>query len=460
MPRIRLDIDDKETLESTDRLLGSDENPGDPYNFSPEAITDYVLDRNYYVGIISTSCPELTDNGDGTATIASCQVALRDNSNFTGPIKPYTIPEATFEFTDGIEEYVVADYNSGNPIYIKTTNQPNGSNKSLIYVIWRVGAQIHSIHQDSIGNGLPNKANSRILLTEPYAVSSLGGLIISETDTPSDRTILVTSAIVFAGVVSHNVLDYNSSTDDLYKVISTSSGWTFTIVTQYDNTHKNPSGSGEVEMGNNQWKYNLYYRSIGDDKDVFFIESEEDYPKASDARVASESGRSDDIPTLLKNHCLFIGRTIVQKGASSGETTPFIRKRGEYVTVIPDHNDTYNKQGGTDDEYYHLTSAEHVRCSDLPWHSSIYFDSEILTSNDTIELPITYLDGTSNAVSGTLPDATTYDEIIFQIKCINDTYTCTVETYDSQTIDGESNITLREMESITIQAKNGNWYII
>lgn len=345
-----------EEIQSGDTLSTSDISDSTDKRFLTDEQKNIIC-KNYYVGVVDTSTPTFNDNGDGTGTISGCTIAIRDNSNHSGYIREYSVSGQTFTFIDGEQEYIIVNYNSGTPIYQKTSVMPNGSDRSLIYVVWRVGLTLHSADQDSIGLGLPNKQNSRLLNTEPYAVSSLGGLVISESTSPSPRTILVSSAIVYMGNNPINVLSFNSSIDNMYKVILTPSGWNYTIVTQYDNNYYNPGSSGEVLLDNNKYKFNLYYRSVGDAKDVFFVESENQYNSAAEATTASEAGRTT-IPIVLKNHCLFIGRSIIQKGATSGVTSPFIRTRGSYTTYVPAHNDLSSIQGGITGEYYHLTNDE------------------------------------------------------------------------------------------------------
>ena len=351
-------------LKSTDTLSTSILTDSTDKRFITDEQKDIIC-KNLCVGIVDTTPPTLTDNGDGTATISSCTIAIRDNSNFTGYVKEYTVSGNTFTFTDGEQEYIIVDYNSGTPAYTVSSTPSSGSDTSLVYIVWRVGTTIHSISSDSLANGLPNKINARLLNVDPYSVSRDGGLIISETSTPNPRTILVTSAIVYAGVVPNSVLAYNSSVDDMYKVVNTPTGWTFTKVTQYNNTHYNPSNLGEVALDNNKYVFNLFYRSIGDDKDVFFVESENQYNSASEAKTASEEGRSS-IPKVLQNHCMFVGRSVIEKDQTTGETTPFIRRRGEFTTFIPMHNELSNIQGGTSNEYYHTTSAQNTIIEKLP----------------------------------------------------------------------------------------------
>ena len=70
-------------------------------------------------------------------------------------------------------------------------------------------------------------------------------------------------------------------------------------------------------------------------------------------------------------------------------------------------------------------------------------------------------DCTSNTVTITLPTAVGITGRIYNIKCINDTYACSVDGTASETIDGSTDaITLINMETITVQSDGANWWII
>jgi len=70
------------------------------------------------------------------------------------------------------------------------------------------------------------------------------------------------------------------------------------------------------------------------------------------------------------------------------------------------------------------------------------------------------LDATSNTVTATLPTAVGISGTVFIIKCINDTYACTIDTTSSQTIDGNLTLTLSNMESVTLISNGANYYIL
>ena len=293
------------------------------------------------VGVYDLNSPNFINNNDGTVTISSSNVGLRNDSNHQSPIKIYPIAQKTLILVDGgVNNYICVHNTGQTPSYNVHLTPPNGSDGALIYLMWRIGNNIHSANQDSIGLGLPNKINSRILNTEPYKLSSFGGLVPSESNIPTPRTILVSAAIVYKGVVPENVLDFNSSSGDnmLTKVLKVSSGYTYTSNLVYDNQHYNPYTGGELIIGNNNYAYRLYYRSIGDDREVFYVESPETYKSIDFARDASIVGRVD-LPDILKNHAILIGRSLIQYNIVSGITEPFIRSSGYYASTVPNHSE-------------------------------------------------------------------------------------------------------------------------
>jgi hypothetical protein len=71
------------------------------------------------------------------------------------------------------------------------------------------------------------------------------------------------------------------------------------------------------------------------------------------------------------------------------------------------------------------------------------------------------LDGSNNTVTAFLPTAIGIKGEIYNIKCIDDTFACDVETDGTEEIDDDSaNFDLIKDEVINIQSDNVNWWII
>jgi hypothetical protein len=318
-------------------------------------MVDGYSTTNFPINAGSINPPVLKDNGNGTATITSTSGYIYDSPDHSGTLLFGAVEEATFTFTDGTEEYVVVDYNNGNPIMRVETNKflINGSNIITLFIVWRQGNIIHSINQGAYGLGLVNKINRMLYNTISYLRSVDGGLIISETSTPVARTILVTSAIVYVGSLAVSVASFNSSINILTEAINTNGVWSYNNVSVYDNTNYN-SITGKTGASLNKYLVRWFYRSIGDEKQVFYILG----TTYHNTFAAAEKELIPSIPLLLRNHCMLIGRIIVRYNASSGSVS------SSFTTLFttsntPYHNDTLSIQGGTTNEYYHLSASQY-----------------------------------------------------------------------------------------------------
>lgn len=80
-------------------------------------------------------------------------------------------------------------------------------------------------------------------------------------------------------------------------------------------------------------------------------------------------------------------------------------------------------------------------------------DYDVAATDSTI-----LADATSNTVTISLPAAPTQGQV-YNIKCINATFTCTVDG-NGNTIDGNASIILIQDEAITVHYDGTEWWII
>lgn len=304
------------------------------------------------------SDPVLFDNDDGTATINTILVNLYSTTDYSGVVKQYTLAGDTFTFTEGLEQYVVADYNGGSPIMRIENNKYliNGSSICTLLIVWRQGTTCHSVGEDSYGLGLANKLNRMLYNTESYKRSVDGGLILSETSSPTYRTVLVSSSIVYAAITPNVISSFNSSSTGciLTQVNHVGGVWTYSDVSVYNNSQYD-NGTNLVSLTGTQWSTRWFFRSIGDVKQVFYVLGTQAY--TTEALALLEGMPS--IPLLLRDHCMYVGRIIIQRNADTGHVVSAFGTVTPGSTVI-NHNDTSNLQGGISSEYYHLTSSEYT----------------------------------------------------------------------------------------------------
>ena len=308
------------------------------------------------VGIIDVTVPNFVDNGNGTITINHTHVALRGNPNHLGKPLPYSVNAATLTLTDGIEQYITVRLNGTIAEYYVEHDliNINNSNNTVVYVMWRQGLNIHSLDQDSIGLGLSNKISNMILRTETYKRAASGGLIISESISPNPRTIIITSSTVYKGIVPQIVESFDSSIDKLTLSYNSGTNKLYSQNLVYNNTQYD-NGTSLVTIPNNRWATRWFYRSIDDIKETFYVLGTGFYNNAAEASLEKERG---DLSVILRNHCILVGRAIIQHNAINGVIESAFNKAFAGATVI-NHNDTSNIQGGISDERYHLSSSDY-----------------------------------------------------------------------------------------------------
>lgn len=301
---------------------------------------------NNSVGTLSV--PTFHDNGDGTFNIGSCIARLHSTSDYNSPLKFFTIPAqnniAVSDQYGSITYYLTIDYNSGNPIYslLSDISSVNGSSIYTIMRIWRTGNELHSIDKDSQALGLADKTSKMLCRSHPYNIDINGGLIIGEITSPSNRTITVSSAKVYAGNVEIDVLAFNSSIDRLTLVYNGGGHKNFQDDLVYNNTQYD-DGTQLQTIGNNKYSKRWYWRSIGDAKQVFYMLGLNQFNSYSEALAAP---LRTDVPAILREHCLLIGFSVVQYNANTGVTTSSIQTNQTLYPTI-NHDDTLNKSGGS-----------------------------------------------------------------------------------------------------------------
>jgi hypothetical protein len=320
------------------------------------------------VGMVTQ--PTFQDNSDGTADIGSATCHLRTASDHTGVIAEYTIPGKTLSFTDGAEEGVAVRLVDGVAEYYIENNpiaNINYSNNCCVYRVWRVGNYLHRFFGGADGLGLSNKLNAYVRDTEAYRLSINDGFVISEETSPSNRTIAVTAGLVYKSFSGVNVTSFNSYVDVLRETVSTSGGWAFNDYYVYDNTSYNPDGGGKVSIPTGKWAHVQYFRTVSDiEKIVFYILSPTYYNNSTEAEAAAQIIR-DNIPLVVKNHCIFIGYSIIQANATNGVTESVLNSNGS--TNLLNHNDLLLINGGDVENnlYYHSDQSINI-ADDVVFH--------------------------------------------------------------------------------------------
>lgn len=298
--------------------------------------------------------PTYTDNGDGSITFTSGLYCFFTNTNGIGKIKRFNIAGQTLTMVDNTNQFIVADYNSGSPIIYSTTDVTAVNETTVIpvYTIYRRGTVLHILEWDELGDALGNKTHQSIVKTQRFRVEP-GGLGLGEAAT---RYVTVGGGTVWHGAVKTVLAAVNSSTATMWLAYHVAGVWTFSAITQYNNTQWDDGTSLQTLPGG-EYAVNFIYRVVGtnDDNMVVFLGQ-----GAYSLGEAQASQPPANLPAEVLSHGILVGRIIVSQGASTATQIDSAFTTLFTPAGVTDHNSLLNLQGGTASQYYHLTSAEYT----------------------------------------------------------------------------------------------------
>jgi len=276
------------------------------------SVQDYIR-HGWSAGI--TEGGALTDNGNGTVSIASGEGAFRisaldDASLITSPVAAYP----NMALTDNAVNYVYADYNAGSPVFGVTLTESvmDEMTKTRVYVIAREGITLYYI--DLRGQNVDHAAKHR---SELYAAErfrhAYGGCALGEIGT---RNVTVTAGEFFYGLSHQNHPNINTSTGDTFVAYYRNGLGGFTKTTgntQIDNAYYD-NGTGTLALLGGS-KYGVFWiYLIIDSPTILAVQ----YGQSNYANIAAaEAAPVPTAPPTLTGVGVLIGRIIIQNGAAA-----------------------------------------------------------------------------------------------------------------------------------------------
>jgi len=305
----------------------------------------------------------LTDNGDGTVAVSNGTGLIRATNDDTAQILSIDWSnDSSVSLVDNSVNYIYVRYNSGSPDVISSTTLPSDKNTDILLgLAYRNGTDIHIITAGQLIANYPAKT-----LWKDIEINGkfqrVNGLILGE---KSDRKISITSGYIYAGLTKLSIPAFDSSVSDTFTSIYRDGSGDYTYVTgqtQIDNTHWD-DGSGTLATLSNPLGWRSYYGVHWVYQDagghVFVLYGRGDYLLSD----AENTQPPSDIPDLLSNIGGLIGRIIIEKDATSLTEIKSAFNVVFIPSVASEHNVLAGLQGGTTDEYYHLTEDEHTEAT-------------------------------------------------------------------------------------------------
>ena len=318
---------------------------------------------------------DITDNGDGTATVELGTGFIKTTDSDVGVSKFFDwSTNSSLTLTDNNTNYIYVEYNAGSPQIVASTSIPTDKNTNIMLgLAYREGTTLHIIMAGQyIANYAKNTLWKDLEINGKFQRSS--GMIISEAGT---RNFKLTAGIFYAGLNKVSTSAFDSSVSDTFIYMYRDGSGDYTKVTgetQIDNTHYD-DGSGTLATLSNGsfWTsyYGVHWIYMIADGGVYVLYGRGDYTlsEAQDAQPPS------DIPDILSDIGGLVGKIIIEKNASSFTACQSAFEQTFSPTPASEHNSLAGLQGGTSDDYYHLTQTQHDDLTDngdstLHYHSA------------------------------------------------------------------------------------------
>ena len=311
-----------------------------------------LIDRHVGVGIIAGG--EVTDNGDGTASVGGGSGMLRADDVDTGTV--YSIqwsPNAALALTDNVINYVYVEYNAGTPQIAVSTTLPTDLNSNLLLAgVHRAGTFLHPTPYRYQQNNLSYQVNRRLYNVDGTTHSS--GAAISEENT---REIRVEAGTFYLGLNEALFASHNSNTDGCaYYYRDGVGGWTVVYPSPAIDNLQYDDGSGTLAtLGTGRYGVHWVYVSPHD-QHMYFVYGEGNYTKSQAQAAIAPSTLP---PQIDEWHGVLAGKVTVLKSATNlfSVESAFIKlflsggvdAHGDLTGLTDDDHTQYSRADGTRD---------------------------------------------------------------------------------------------------------------
>lgn len=293
----------------------------------------------------------ITDDGDGTVTITAGKGIIKTSNSETATGKFFDFSENTsLSLIDNSTNFIAVDYNAGTPQIISSTiNTSNGRTIFNLGKLYKEGTTIDIIDAGLHVADLAKRIQHHHI--EKDVLDFTSGAVVGETGT---RNITVSSGVMYAGLnrLITEAVD-TSGADDFELYYYDGSAWQESDATQIDNLQYNDITSGLSTLANNQ--YGIFWVFKGTGSSVFVL-----YGQGSYSLVEAQTS---NVPAILPPHIsgfsALRAKIIIKKSATSFTEIENTSNGSFQAQSASDHSELANLQGGTTDEYYHLTATEY-----------------------------------------------------------------------------------------------------
>lgn len=253
----------------------------------------------------------ISDNGDGTATVATCTAWCKITDSDTAVGKFFTfVGDTSVSLTDMTTNFIYLDYNGGAPqIVVGTAILTYGLKQDHIHIgtIFRNDTTLHYHLANNIGISGISKAD--IHHREETAAHRASGLVTSD---GGSLALSVTDGVIYEGL-SRQATSVNGGAATWSTWYRTNSSWTeVTGQSTVDNAQYNDTSSGLVNFTSNRYGTFFVYVDI-DGAHLHLV-----YGTGNVViNLAEEAGVPATLPNQVVNYGVLIAKIIVQQGQTT-----------------------------------------------------------------------------------------------------------------------------------------------
>lgn len=301
---------------------------------------------------------DITDDTEGGVDIAETVCLLKSTESSLGDITYQIIAAGNISsasLTDNALNYICVDYNEGTPIFYSTTNRAGISDYTQ-FILGRLYKSGDDLTIFVGGMNLPNadRINHDRLIRRGF--ERMSGADIYETGT---RCLGLTAGVYYFGLNQITVTAKDTSSGDTFTAHRRDGigGWiqvldkTDVNNTQYDDGNGLPA----AELPDDTYAVKFVYVDLLGNLHCL---DGQGYYTLSEAKVVAVPSI---VPTFISTFCKLAAKIIILKGASSFEMIVSGYESALFGTTSPsNHQGLAGIQGGSHDEYYHLTTAQHT----------------------------------------------------------------------------------------------------
>jgi len=322
---------------------------------------DDMPDKSYFIDqplspMILTGGEVSTGTNAGTYKVAALTALLRTTDSVTGTLAYVSLTEQDNQpiAATSTTYFVSLNYNGGSPTISLSETNSYVADKRSINLGKVMKNTSNSVHYVSGGFGFRDgifELHRRAGSLRGHELMAGSAIAYSGTN-----NFTMTAGVSYVGINRIIMDSYNSASTTFRTVYSDGdSGWIDTTAsTTIDFAHYD-DGDGELgEVGTAKYGVFWVYRHVGD-QDVYVRYG----VSGSYSLAAAEEAQEPAKPDHLTDFGLLVGKIIVPYNGGSF-TVQMVTDIMFTGTAVSDHNALSDLQGGTADQYYHLTSADYT----------------------------------------------------------------------------------------------------